>query len=130
MSRIVIKNKGDFSLTLKFFDKIEDAIRKIDLEKYGKQGVRALQEATPKDSGITADSWYYVITHDEINKQYSIEWFNSNIVDGWYPVAIMLQYGHATNNGGYVKGRDYINPALQPVFDELAEKAWWEVKDS
>ena len=130
MSRIVIKNKGDFSITDKFFETIGNAIRRIDLDKYGRMGVRALKEATPKDSGVTADSWFYVITHDTEAKQYNISWYNSNIEDGWYPIAIMLQYGHATNNGGYVKGRDYINPALQPVFDKLAENAWKEVKDS
>ena len=127
---IVIKNKGDFSLTEKFFNSIENAIRRVDLEKYGRMGVNALRDATPKDSGTTADSWFYVISHDVKNKRYDISWYNSNIEDGWYPVAIMLQYGHATNNGGYVKGRDYINPALQPVFDKMAEDAWREVKDS
>lgn len=130
MSRIVINSKGKFSKTEKFFDTIADAIRRVDLEKYGKMGVNALKEATPKDSGNTANSWFYVITHDEINKTYDISWYNSNIADGWYPIAIMLQYGHATNNGGYVKGRDYINPALQPIFDKIAQDAWKEVKDS
>lgn len=130
MSRIVVKNKGNFSLTEKFFDTIGDAIRRVDLGKYGRMGVEALRQATPKDSGETADSWFYVITHDKLTKQYNISWYNSNIADGWFPIAIMIQYGHATNNGGYVKGRDYINPALQPVFDELAENAWKEVKDS
>ncbi|MBO7733066.1 MAG: HK97 gp10 family phage protein [Methanobrevibacter sp.] len=130
MSRIVIKNKGNFSLTDKFFETIGDAIRRIDLRKYGKMGVEALREATPKDSGKTADSWYYVIDHDPVTKQYTINWYNDNIADGWFPIAIMIQYGHATNNGGYVKGRDYINPALQSVFDELADHAWKEVKDS
>lgn len=130
MSRIVIQNKGDFSITDKFFEDIGNAIRRFDLNKYGRMGVKALRQNTPKDSGITADSWYYKITHDAVNKQYNISWYNDNIAEGWFPIAIMLQYGHATNNGGYVKGRDYINPALRPVFDELAENAWKEVKDS
>ena len=130
MSRIVIKNKGDFSITDKFFETIGNVIRQIDLNKYGRMGVEALREATPKDSGETANSWYYVIEHNKETKQYTINWYNGNIADGWFPIAIMIQYGHATNNGGYVKGRDYINPALQPVFDELAEHAWKEVKDS
>lgn len=130
MSRIVIKSDGDFSLTEKFFNAIENAIRRVDLEKYGRMGVKALKEATPKDSGETANSWFYVITHDTVNKRYDISWYNDNIEDGWFPIAIMLQYGHATANGGYVKGRDYINPALQPVFDKMAQDAWKEVSDS
>ena len=130
MSQVVIKNKGNFSLTDKFFEAIGNAIRRVDLNKYGRMGVNALREATPKDSGKTADSWFYVIEHDKEKKQYNISWYNDNIADGWFPIAIMIQYGHATNNGGYVKGRDYINPALQSVFDQMAENAWKEVKDS
>ena len=119
--------KNDFSKFFKYLDDLEDAIRHVDLAKYGQKGVEALKSATPKDSGKTAESWFYVIEHDEKNKTYTLSWYNDNIEDGWYPIAIMLQYGHATNNGGYVKGRDYINPALKPIFDELAENAWKEV---
>jgi len=130
MSRIVVKSKGDFSNLDKFFNKVEDAIRYVDLSKYGKMGVKALREATPKDSGETAKSWRYEIIHDKENKTYSLSWYNDNVVEGQYNVAVLLQYGHATNNGGYVKGRDYINPALAPIFEKIAEDAWKEVTDS
>ena len=98
------------------------------LNKYGKMGVEALQQATPKDTGLTADSWYYEIKHPS-NDVYEIIWLNSNTI---YPnngttVAILLQYGHATRNGGWVQGRDYINPAIQPLFEQLADDAWKEV---
>ena len=130
MSRIVIDSKGDFSKLDAFLDKAADAIRYVDLRKYGKQGVKALRNATPKDSGKTANSWRYEIIHDKQAKTYTLTWYNDNVVDGWYNVAIMLQYGHATQNGGYVKGRDYINPALAPIFDKIAQDAWKEVTDS
>ena len=119
--------KNDFSNFFKYIDDLKDAIRYVDLAKYGLKGVKALADATPKDSGLTADSWYYVIEHNEEKKTYTLSWYNDNITKDYFPIAIMLQYGHATNNGGYVKGRDYINPALQPIFDELAENAWKEV---
>jgi hypothetical protein len=94
------------------------------LESYGEQGVAALAAATPKDSGLTAASWYYEIerTKDAV----SLQFFNSNVNDG-VPIAIILQYGHGTRNGGYVVGRDYINPAARPLFDKIAENAWMEV---
>lgn len=130
MSKIVVTNKGDFSKLDRFFNNISTSIQKIQLDRYGKMGVKALQEATPKDSGITADSWYYVIEHDEVNKTLTVAWYNANVVDDWFNVAIMLQYGHATRNGGYVKGRDYINPALRPIFDKMARDAWKEVTNS
>ena len=130
MSKIVITNKGDFSKLDRFFNNISTAIQKVQLDKYGKMGVKALQQATPKDTGVTADSWYYVIEHDEVNKTLTVAWYNANVVDDWYNVAIMLQYGHATRNGGYVQGRDYINPALRPIFDKMARDAWKEVTNS
>ena len=130
MSKIVVTNKGDFSKLDRFFNNISTAIQKVQLDKYGKMGVKALQQATPKDTGVTADSWYYVIEHDEVNKILTVAWYNANIVDDWYNVAIMLQYGHATRNGGYVQGRDYINPALRPIFDKMARDAWKEVTNS
>ena len=94
------------------------------LNYYGQLGVDALSSATPVKTGLTAASWSYEI----IEKEYStsIVWKNSNIVDG-YPIAILLEYGHGTRNGGYVQGIDYINPALQPIFDKLADEAWAEV---
>ena len=94
------------------------------LDEYGKKGVEALRQATPKDTGKTADSWFYEIKRSK--ESVSISFNNSNINDG-VPIAVILQYGHGTRNGGWVEGRDYINPAIQPVFDEIAEEAWKEV---
>lgn len=95
------------------------------LHKYGKRGVEYLKEATPKDTGKTAESWTYSIEED--NGSYKIVWSNTNVADGWANIAVLLQYGHATRNGGYVKGVDYINPAIEKVFNNLAEDAWKEV---
>ncbi len=94
------------------------------LERYGRAGVSALAAATPKDSGLTAASWGYEITHNR--KETAIIFTNSNISNG-VNIAIILQYGHGTGNGGYVAGRDYINPAIQPIFDKMANEAWREV---
>lgn len=119
-----LNNKGDFSKTTKF---LENAKRKIYLgilDKYAREGVAALASATPVETGLTASSWYYKIV---INEQSSkITFYNSNIQNG-VPIAIILQYGHGTGTGGWVEGRDYINPAIQPVFDKLVNKAWEEV---
>ena len=109
---------------MSFFQRISKPIRTSTIEKYAKQGLEALKNATPVDSGVTASSWYYRI---EDNKGIiSITYYNSNINDG-VPIAIILQYGHATRNGGWVQGRDYINPAIQPIFDQIAADAWKEV---
>lgn len=91
------------------------------LERFGSEGVAALTAATPKDTAETANSWYYEILQDETS--YSIIWGNTKIVDG-RPIAILLQYGHGTGTGGFVQGRDYINPALQAIFDRFADAAW------
>lgn len=96
-----------------------------DLDKYGMAGVDALAEATPKRTGLTADSWYYEIIQDENGVR--IEWRNRNVVEGWANVAVLLQYGHATGTGGWVEGIDYINPALRPIFETIADNAWKEV---
>lgn len=121
---IRITHKGDFSKTTNFLKKAKLAnIRKI-AEYYGQKGVAALASATPVDTGVTAASWFYKI--ESKNGSTSITFCNSNIQNG-VPIAIILQYGHGTRNGGWVEGRDYINPALKPVFDELANKAWREV---
>lgn len=120
---ITFSHKGDFKKTMNFLKRAEKLDFR-DLMKYGQKGVEALREATPKDSGLTADSWYYQIRKTE--NGISLEFCNSNIVDG-VPIAIILQYGHGTRNGGYVQGRDYINPAIQPIFDEIAENLWKEV---
>ena len=97
----------------------------VDLRKYGEKGVNALKEATPKDSGLTATSWKYKI-EKEAGKT-SLTFYNSNVQNG-VPIAIILQYGHGTRNGGWVEGYDYINPAIRPIFKELADAAWREVK--
>ena len=121
---IRITHKGDFSKTTNFLKKAKLAnIRKV-AERYGQKGVAALASATPVDTGVTASSWYYKI--ESKNGSTSITFCNSNIQNG-VPIAIILQYGHGTRNGGWVEGRDYINPALKPVFDELANNAWREV---
>lgn len=116
--------KGSFDKTFAFLKRNRKLDTK-DFEKFGQMGVEALREATPKDTGLTADSWYYEITNKD--GKLVIQWLNSNVVDGWCNVAIMLQYGHATGNGGYVEGIDYINPALRPIFDKIAKHAWREV---
>lgn len=121
---ITFKQIGDFSKTMSFFQRISKPIRTSTIEKYAKQGLEALKNATPVDSGVTASSWYYRIEDDK--GIISITYYNSNVNDG-VPIAIILQYGHATRNGGWVQGRDYINPAIQPIFDQIAADAWKEV---
>ena len=121
---IRFKQKGDFSITTRYFKKVGKATNNIDLDKYGRRGVAALEKATPIKTGKTASSWYYTITdEDGISR---VSFCNSNIQNG-VPIAIILQYGHGTNNGGWVEGRDYINPAIQPLFDEMTKDAWREV---
>lgn len=121
---ITFKQKGDFSKTSNFLHRIGKPIRRSIIEKYAKQGLEALKNATPVESGVTASSWYYRIEDDK--GIISITYYNSNVNDG-VPIAIILQYGHATRNGGWVQGRDYINPAIQPIFDKIADNAWKEV---
>ena len=121
---IVFRHKGDFSKTKRYMEKARKAIRLDNLDKYGREGVAALASATPVDTGVTARSWYYKITNK--NGSVRISFYNSNIQNG-VPIAIILQYGHGTNNGGWVQGRDYINPAVRPIFDEIVNKAWREV---
>lgn len=121
---INIKQKGDFSKTEKFLKKSFGRDYLYVLEKYALQGVAALSAATPIDSGRTAVSWEYEIIQNDSN--ISIVWKNTNVNKG-ANIALLLQYGHGTRNGGYVVGRDYINPALQPIFDKMADAAWKEV---
>lgn len=121
---ITIKQKGDFSKITRYLEKAKNVAKLSDLNRYGREGVAALASATPIDSGLTSSSWGY-----EIVKRrgfVEITFTNSNINKG-VPIAIILQYGHGTRNGGWVQGRDYINPAIQPVFDRLVEDAWREV---
>lgn len=116
--------KGDFSKLTNYLEKAKHAIKLSILDKYGQKGVNALAKATPVNSGLTAQSWYYKI--ESKNGSISINFYNSNINEG-VPIAIILQYGHGTGTGGWVEGRDYINPAIQPIFDEIAKEAWQEV---
>ena len=122
---IKVISKGNFKKTEEMLKRSGNWSSKIDLDKYGSKGVAALKEATPKDTGLTANSWSYKIIRSKNSVIISFE--NSNINDG-VPIAIILQYGHGTRNGGWVEGYDYINPAVRPIFDELAKAAWKEVK--
>lgn len=122
---ITFRQKGDFSKLDRFLEKAKEAVKIGDLDKYGREGVAALASATPIDSGKTASSWYYEISRSAEGAV--ISFLNSNINKG-VPIAIILQYGHATRNGGWVAGRDYINPAIQPIFDRIANDAWKEVQ--
>lgn len=121
---ISFTQKGDFSKLDRYFKRLKEAARITVLDKYGREGVAALSSATPTDSGLAASSWYYEIERGPNSAK--ITFNNSDIEDG-FPVAIMLQYGHGTGTGGWVEGRDYINPAIQPVFDKIADEAWREV---
>lgn len=121
---ITFRHKGDFSKLNSFLEKAKEVVHLGDLDKYGREGVAALASATPVDTGATANSWNYEI----VNKKGVIQltFNNSNIQNG-VPIAIILQYGHGTRNGGWVQGRDYINPAVQPIFDRIANDMWREV---
>ena len=121
---ISFRQKGDFSKLTRFLERAKESVKIGDLDKYGREGVAALSSATPIDSGKTANSWSYEITNKDGSVR--ITFNNSNNQNG-VPIAIILQYGHGTRNGGWVQGRDYINPAIQPVFDEIVDKAWREV---
>ena len=123
MKMITFRQDGDFSKLTSFLEKSKELFNSGILDKYGRKGVEALAAATPIDSGETANSWYYRIENK--NRSAAIVFCNSHIQNG-VPIAIILQYGHGTRNGGWVEGRDYINPALQPIFDELAKEAWKE----
>lgn len=121
---ISFKHKGDFSKFTRYLERAKEVARFSILDKYGREGVEALASATPVDSGLTASSWYYKIEHK--NGSVEISFHNSNIQNG-VPIAVILQYGHGTRNGGWVEGRDYINPAIRPVFDKIVDSAWREV---
>ena len=121
---ISFRQKGDFSKLTSFLQRSKEVAKISDLDRYGQEGVAALSAATPINTGLTAKSWTYKITHKD--GSVSISFHNSNIQNG-VPIAIILQYGHGTRNGGWVEGRDYINPAIQPIFDKIVNKAWKEV---
>lgn len=124
---ISFSQKGDFSKLTKFLERLKEGIGLSQLDKYGRAGVAALSSATPVDTGLTSQSWYYNIESSKNGA--SISFYNSNNQNG-VNIAIILQYGHGTGTGGWVEGRDYINPAIQPIFDEIAESAWKEVTSS
>ena len=121
---ISFRQKGDFSKLNRYLERVKESAKIGVLDKYGREGVAALASATPVETGKTANSWYYEIKRQ--NGSVSIEFKNSNIKDG-VPIAVILQYGHGTGTGGWVQGRDYINPAIQPIFDKIADSAWKEV---
>ena len=121
---IQFRQKGNFSKLSTYLEKVKETVKLGNLDRYGREGVKALSAATPVETGLTADSWYYKIENKK--GSVSINFYNSNIQNG-VPIAIILQYGHGTRNGGWVQGRDYINPAIQPIFDKITENAWREV---
>lgn len=121
---ITFRQHGDFSKFSKYLERVREAAKIGILDKYGQEGVAALSSATPVDSGLTASSWDYKIIHN--GKSSSIEFHNLNFNKD-VSIAIILQYGHGTGTGGWVQGIDYINPAIQPIFDKIANDAWKEV---
>ena len=121
---ITFRHKGDFSKFTKYLERAKEVAKLGVLDKYGREGVAALASATPVETGKTAASWYYKIENKD--GRAIISFFNSNIQNG-VPIAVILQYGHGTGTGGWVEGRDYINPAIQPIFDKIVESAWREV---
>lgn len=126
---VVFKTKGDLKETRQFLERAKSKKYLDILDRLANEGVRALSEATPKDTGTTAASWEYRIEHN--SNTTSIVWYNTSMTtDGRESIAVLLQYGHGTGTGGYVQGRDYINPAIQPVFDNIAETAWKAIVES
>lgn len=121
---IKITQKGDWKKTDLFLERIKSLFKTGIFDKYGKAGVDALRASTPIDSGETANSWSYKVSRG--SSRIVISWENSHINNG-VPIAIILQYGHGTGTGGYVKGRDYINPAMRRIFDNMANELWREV---
>lgn len=119
--RVKFEVSGSFTKTERFLNRMKRREYLNVLDEFGRKGVQALRNATPVDSGATAEAWDYEIKRTRGYTE--IVWTNSNINDG-VPIAVILQYGHGTGTGGYVQGRDYINPAIRPIFDKIAEKAW------
>lgn len=124
---VTFRHRGNFNHVEKFLNSAKSGDFFKHLEQFGKEGVAALSSATPVDSGLTASSWSYEIVNED--GTYAINWTNSNVNRG-VNIAVILQYGHGTRNGGYVQGRDYINPAIQPIFDKIAEDLWREMRTS
>ena len=121
---ITIESQGEWKMTRNWFDRMTKLDLALIMNQFGKEGVSALAAATPSRSGMTSKSWNYEVTRKGNN--WKITWTNSNENKG-ANIAVLIQYGHGTRNGGYVVGRDYINPAIRPVFDKIAQKAWKEV---
>lgn len=121
---ITFSKSGDFSNTERFLKNVANDSFFANLDSYGKAGVQALADNTPRDSGETAMSWGYKVIRSRTNP--GIEWYNTNVNDGT-SVAILIQYGHATKSGGYISGRDYINPVIRPIFDKIAADIWKKV---
>ena len=121
---IKIEQKGNFSKSTNFLKNLTKSKFTKDLDKFGRKGVEALKSVTPIDTGLTASSWYYEIIEEKNSTK--INFCNSNIQNG-VPIAVILQYGHGTRNGGWVEGRDYIKPRRPPIFDAIANNAWKEV---
>lgn len=124
MIKLVSKGGSKFDKTDTFLQKLLEKIKLSSLDKWGRKGVEALSSATPIDSGKTAESWYYQIVRTKEGVR--LQWLNSNVNKG-VNVALIIQYGHAARNGVFIEGRDYINPALSPIFDSIEESAWKEV---
>ena len=121
---ISFRHKGDFSKVTRYFERVKSINHASILDKYGREGVAALASMTPVESGLTASSWYYEVSYSAGSA--TLTFLNSHVNEG-VPIAIILQYGHGTGTGGYVQGRDYINPAIRPIFDRIANEAWREV---
>lgn len=126
MGTITFEHTGNFKKLTSFLEQAKQKINIGILDKYGRAGVSALINTTPVDTSLTANSWYYEIINDQKTGNVKLNFCNSHIENGC-PIAIILQYGHATKNGGWVEGRDYINPAIQPIFDKIVNDAWKEV---
>ena len=124
---ISVKQSGSFNNLERFLKRNEHINIDHYLHMYGQKGVEALANATPRDTGLTANSWRYEIKKDTVKQEITITWLNDNVVDEWFNVALMLQYGHATGSGAWVEGVDYINPAIRSIFDKMAEEIWKEV---
>lgn len=122
MSVITFKQRGSFKQTTSFLQRALEVVDASWLDEYGKKGVDELSKATPRDTGKTADSWNYAIEHTSDGAK--LVWTNDNLTKDGQQIAILLQYGHGTNGGGLVIGRDYINPAIRPIFDEMALESW------
>ena len=124
MIKLVSKGGSKFSKTDTFFQRVLQKVKLSSLDYWGRRGVNALSSATPVDSGETARSWYYQIVRTQNGVR--LQWLNSNVNNG-VNIALIIQYGHSARNGVFIEGRDYINPALSPIFDSIEESAWKEV---